>query len=161
MAIQTGLSFDFLEELPLGIHTLAEGSPNDTIMVALYGPNAQIPRAMSTYVTTGEISGGGYSAGGKELTDGFVMVGRSGSGRNAGPQFEYSYLQPANDFQYLVSGVAIRGLMVYNASQGNRNIFTMDFGQTIIPAYGIELPWGVGTITTRAETLIPLLGQTT
>ena len=161
MTIQTGPGHDFLEELPLGIHTLAEGSPSDTIKVAFYGPNAGIQRAYPEYTTNGEISGGGYTAGGYEMTGGFVMVGRQGSVRAAGPQFAFAYLQPAQDFEALLSGVAIRGLMVYNATQFNRNIFTMDFGQIITPSYGIKMKWGVNGITEPHEALIPLIGQTT
>lgn len=161
MVIQTGPSFEFLEELPLGIHTLAEGTPNDTIKVALYGPNATLTRAYPLYTTSGEISGGGYVAGGSEMTGGFVVVGRAGSARSAGPQFDFSYLQPAQDYEALITGVPIRGLMVYNATQGNRSIFTLDFGQNITPSVGIRMAWGVGSIAEPSEALIPFIGQTT
>lgn len=161
MAIQTGPGHDFLEELPLGIHTLAEGAPSDTIKVALYGPNANLNRAFPSYSTSGEITGGSYVAGGYTMTTGFVMVGRQGSVRSGGPQFDFAYLQPADDFVAQITGIAIRGLMVYNASVDNRNIFTLDFGQIITPDYGIRLRWGVGNISEPHEALIPVIGQTT
>ena len=160
MAIETGPGFDFLEELPLGIHTLAEGSPSDTIKLALYGPNSTITRFLPTYTTAGEVSGGGYVAGGYTLT-GFTMIGKAGSARNDGVQFEFAYLQPTEDFVAFVDNVAIRGCMVYNATQGNRNIFTLDFGQSIVPDVGIQLLWGKDNVVNANDVLIPMKGQTT
>lgn len=158
MSIATGLSRKFVEELPLGIHVLSEGSPSDTIKVALYGPSANLSIATSIYTTNGEISGGGYTAGGVELTGGFVMVGAAGSTRSGGTQFDFPYLQPANDTTIPCSGVGVRGLMIYNATQGNRNIFTLDFGETKTPANNIVMSWGVAGVTLPTQVVIPIIG---
>lgn len=161
MIIQTGLGHTFLEELPLGIHILSEGSPSDEIKVALYGPNAILNRNYPQYTTAGELAGGGYTAGGYTLTNGLTLIGRDGSGRGGPTQFSFAYLQPTDDFQALVSGVGIRGLMMYNATRNDRNIFTLDFGRILNPSVGINIAWGINSITQANQALIPLKGQTT
>lgn len=159
MTILTGVGYKFLEELSLGTHVLSEGTP-DTIKVALYGPSANLSPSLDQYTTTGEIAGGSYSAGGVTLSGGLVVVGRTGSARNAGVQFsEAAYLQPANDTSVSIGGVGIRGCLMYNASKSNRTIFTLDFGTTFTPSSGISIQWGVAGVAGFDEVLIPLLGQ--
>jgi hypothetical protein len=159
MAIETGVGRLFIEELPLSIHTMAEGVP-DTFKCALYGPSASIGRFTDVYTTNHEIVGGGYTAGGVVMPGSFTLVGQSGVGstRNAGVQFDHPYLQPTNDTTIPCSGVGVRGLMVYNASQGNRNIFTLDFGETRTPANNIVMSWGVAGVTQFSQVVIPLIG---
>lgn len=157
MTINSGAGIKFMEELPLGIHTLAEGTP-DTIMLALYGPNASLTPSHDSYTTSGEVVGGGYSAGGVAVP--LIIVGRSGSARAGGLQFpDGPYIQPVDDTAIAVTGVGIRGCMLYNASQSNRNIFTLDFGQTLSPSVGLTIAWGVGGVVTFSDTLIQLLGK--
>jgi len=160
MSITTGVGKKFMEELALGTHTLSEGSPTDTIKIALYGPNALIAPTVDTYTTSGECSGGGYSAGGDTLGDDLVIVGSSGSARTDGTQFEHPYINPLEDVTITISGVAVRGLMMYNASQSNRNIFTLDFGTVLTPSVGILLPWALADVNSFHEALIPLIGNT-
>ena len=160
MAIITGIGKKFMEELPLCIHTLAEGSPSsDVIKVALYGPNAILGPTIDTYTTTGEISGGGYSAGGDTLASDLLIVGASGSTRSDGAQFSDPYINPADDITIAAVGVAVRGCVMYNSSQGNRNIFTLDFGELITPSVGILIPWGIDNVAVLSDALIPLIGN--
>lgn len=159
MTIVTGVGYKFLEELPLGTHVLSEGTP-DTIKVALYGPDANLSPSLDQYTTTGEIAGGSYSAGGVTISGGLIVVGRTGSARNGGVQFsESAYLQPATDLALTISGVGIRGLLMYNASKSNRTIFTLDLGATFTPSTGLAIAWGVAGVASYDEVLIPLLGQ--
>lgn len=155
--IRTGVGNKFLEELPLGIHTLSETGA-DTIKMAAYGPNAVLTPNIDAYTTTGEIAGGGYTAGGIAVP--LTMVGRLGSSRSGGVQFAFPYLQPTNDTTLSVSGVGIRGIMLYNASQSNRNIFVLDLGATITPYSQLVLSWAVGDVVDEADVLIPLVGGT-
>lgn len=156
MTIKTGIGRKFLEELPLGIHTLSEGTP-DTVKLALYGPNANISPLLDSYVTTGEIAGSGYTAGGVAVP--LTIVGATGSSRNGGTQFSFPYAQPTDDTTVLVTGVGIRGCMLYNASQNNRNIFTLDFGSTFSPSVGLVIQWGLSGVNDENKTLIPLIGR--
>lgn len=157
MTIITGLGQIFREELALGIHVFAEGSPSDTIMLALYGPNASLYPSLDAYTTAGEVSGGGYSAGGVAVP--LTIVGASGSGRGDGAQFEHPYINPTANTSIAVSGVGVRGCMLYNASKSNRNIFTLDFGATLTPSTGILLQWGLLNVTALTDALIPLVGN--
>lgn len=156
MTITNGVGSLFLEELPLGIHTLFDGAPNDVVKVALYGPNAILTPNLDTYIAGGEVSGGGYVAGGFVMTDGLTIVGRSGSARADGPQFAFPYMQPTIDMDIAVTGIAIRGLMVYNSSQADRNILTLDFGGLFNPSTGLRLKWGLSNVVAEADVLVPL-----
>lgn len=156
MAIRTGIGKLFLEELGTGIHTLSEGTP-DTIKCAFYGPNASLSPLNPAYTPAGEIAGAGYTAGGVEVP--LAIIGVSGSSRNAGTQFEHPYIQPLNDTQINVSGVGIRGCMLYNESQSNRNIFTLDFGSTFSPDTGLLIRWGVSNVDEIRKALIPLIAR--
>jgi len=161
MAIISGVGKKFMEELALGIHILSEGDPTtDVIKIALYGPNAIISPTSDAYSTSGEVTGGGYSAGGDILGDDLVIVGASGSSRSDGTQFEHPYINPLNNVTITISGVACRGLMMYNSSQSNRNIFTLDFGSLITPSVGILLPWALADVNSLPDALIPLIGNT-
>ena len=161
MAITTGIGRKFMEELTLGIHTLAEGDPSsDVIKVALFGPNAVLAPSIDTYSTSGECSGGGYTAGGDTLSADLLVVGATGSSRADGTQFSSPYINPAADITFTIAGVAVRGCMMYNSSQGDRNIFTLDFGETITTDAGIIIPWGIANVLTLNDALIPLIGNT-
>lgn len=149
-----------MEELPLGIHTLAEGVPvSDTIKCALYGPNASLGPSTDAYILGGEVVGGGYTAGGVELTTGLMVVGSQGSPRNGGPQFGNAYIQPVDDTIITVANVAVRGCLLYNVSQNNRTIFTLDFGESLSPSVGIILTWGIASVVAETDALIPIQGR--
>ncbi len=160
MTITTGVGELFLEEILMGTHTLDEGSPSDTVKCALYGPNASIGPTTDAYTATGEVSGGGYSAGGVSLV--LEVVGKIGSDRSGGVQFANgAYIQPTLLTDITFSGAACRGVMVYNASQNNRNIFTLDFGQNLIPVTGVRINWALAGVANWTDVLIPLVGRST
>ena len=158
MAIVTGVGRKFLEELALGTHVLVEGSPTDTIKLAIYGPNSILTPSTEVYTTSGEVSGGGYTAGGVAVP--LTLVGRSGSARGDGAQFaEGSYLQPTNDttVPFANSGAA-RGALLYNASKNNRTIFVLDLEANFVPTVGMKFNWAVGDVVSWTDVLIPLIG---
>lgn len=158
MAIITGVGELFLEEILLGKHTLDEGSPTDTIRCALYGPDATIGPTTDVYTTTKEVSGGGYSAGGPTLV--LEVVGKIGSARAGGTRFaDGAYIQPTLVTNITFTGAACRGIMIYNVTQGSRNIFTLDFGQNLVPVTGVKINWAIGDVTVWSDVLIPLVGR--
>ncbi len=158
MAIITGVGELFLEEIMLAKHTLDEGSPTDTVKCALYGPDAVIGPTTDIYTTTKEVSGGGYSAGGVSLV--LEVVGKTGSARAGGVQFANgAYLQPTLVTNITFTGAACRGILIYNASQSNRTIFTLDFGQNLIPVVGVKLNWALAGVVNWTDVLIPLVGR--
>lgn len=155
MAIITGIGELFLEELPIGTNLLEA----DTLKCALFGPNASIGPTTAAYSTTNEVSGGGYTAGGVTLV--LEVVGKSGSARAGGVQFaDGAYLQPTLDTNITFTSTACRGLMIYNTSRSNRNIFTLDFGQNLVPVTGVKISWAVGNVVNWSDVLIPLIGRT-
>jgi len=158
MAIKTGVGELFLEEILLGKHTLDEGSPTDTIRCALYGPDASIGPTTDSYTTTKEVSGGGYTAGGVTLV--LEVVGKVGSARNGGVQFaDGAYIQPTLVTNIPFTGAACRGILLYNASQNDRTIFTLDFGQNLIPVTGVRINWAIADVVNFSDVLIPLVGR--
>lgn len=160
MAIITGVGELFLEEMLQGRHTLDEGSPSDTIRVALFGPNSSIGPTTEAYATTGlnEVSGGGYTAGGPTVV--LEVVGKVGSARAGGAQFSNgAYIQPTLVTNITFTGAAARGIMVYNVTQSNRNIFTLDFGQNLVPISGVQINWAIGDVAVWSDVLIPLVGR--
>ena len=158
MAIITGIGLKFLEELPLGTHKLVEGSPTDTIKLAIYGPNAILSPSTDVYTTVGEVTGGGYSAGGVAVP--LTLVGVSGSARAGGVQFsDGSYLQPTNNTNVPFAGSgAARGALLYNATQSNRTIFVLDLEATFVPLVGMRFNWAVADVVNFTDVLVPLIG---
>ena len=152
MTIQTGVCKEFLAELALGMHDVED----DTIKVALYGPNANLSVETDFYTTDGEVSGGGYSAGGATVP--LLVVGSAGSALNGGTQFTHPYVQPTEDTSITAASVGVRGFMIYNSSKSNRAMFVGDFGETISPASGITFSWDVANVTQFQQVLIPLIG---
>jgi len=158
MAIITGVGELFLEEILLGKHTLDEGSPTDALKCALFGPDASIGPTDDVYTTTKEVSGGGYTAGGVTLV--LEVVGKTGSARSGGVQFaDGAYIQPTLITNISFTGAACRGIMIYNTSQSNRNIFTLDFGQNLIPVTGVRINWAIADVVNFSDVLIPLIGR--
>lgn len=158
MAIITGIGELFLEEILQGRHTLDEGSPTDTLKCALFGPNASIGPTTDVYSTTNEVSGGGYTAGGVTLV--LEVVGKIGSARSGGVRFaDGAYIQPTLDTSITFTGTACRGLMIYNTTVSNRNIFTLDFGQNLVPVVGVKINWALGNVVNFSDVLIPLIGR--
>lgn len=91
---------------------LAEG----TLKMALYTAEANIGAGTLVYTTSGEISGTGYTAGGKVLTG--VTISKSGT---------TAFL----DFDDVVWDPAVftaRGALIYNPGYGDIAIAVLDFG---------------------------------
>lgn len=102
----------FKAECYQAIHDLL----NDTIKMALYNSTAVLGPDTTVYTATGEVTGTGYSAGGKVMTG--VTINTSG------------YVAYVN-FDNVVWNPGIitaRGALIYNASKANRAIAVLDFG---------------------------------
>jgi len=101
----------FKTELYTGVHNLS----TNTLKIALYTANADLNEATTVYTTSGEVSGGGYVAGGVTLTGATI----NSSGFTA-------YV----DFADVVfnASVTARCALIYNVTQGNKSIAVLDFG---------------------------------
>lgn len=124
--IQQGQTTSFKQELYLGIHDL----DTDTIKIALYTSLADLGYETTVYSATNEISGTGYSSGGKVLTGAIV----SSSGTTAYVTFNNVTWDPAS--------FTCRCALIYNASKGNKSIAVLDFGsdKTATNTFTITFP---------------------
>jgi hypothetical protein len=128
MAITAGFCNSFRVELGQAIHDLV----NDDIKVALYTSEADLdPTALTAYTPTGEVSGAGYTAGGKSLANKTWEL----SGTKA--------VFDADDVTWTNAVITARGALIYNATRANRAIRIIDFGSDVASTGGdwrYELP---------------------
>lgn len=110
MILQTQTT-SFKKELYTGVHDLS----TDTLKIALYTANADLNEATTVYTTSGEVSGGGYVAGGVALTG--ITINSSG----------YTAYVDFADVVFNAS-VTARCALIYNVTQGNKSIAVLDFG---------------------------------
>ena len=101
----------FKAELYQAVHNLL----TDTLYIALYTANADLNTDTTIYTTSNEVSGGGYTAGGVQLTG--VTLNTSGS---------TAYV----NFNNVVfnASVTARCALIYNVTKGNKSIAILDFG---------------------------------
>jgi hypothetical protein len=101
----------FKAELYEAIHDLT----TDVLKIALYDGSANLNEGTAAYSTSNEVTGGGYVAGGVEMTG--VTVSSSGFTAYVG-------------FDNVVFGAAVtaRCALIYNSSKADRAIAVLDFG---------------------------------
>jgi hypothetical protein len=121
MAIVQAFCTSFKKQILEGVHDFRTVG-GDTFKIALYTEAATLNSTTAAYTTTGEISGGGYTAGGLALT-------------NIGPT-EYN-LAGVCSFQtatWLSATFSARGAVIYNTtpahSYTNPACLVLDFGTT-------------------------------
>jgi hypothetical protein len=126
MTIVQGMTTSFKGELPLGIQALT----TDTLKMALYTGNANLNADTTVYTTSNEITGTGYTAGGKTITG--VTVSTSGT---------TAYISFAN-VTWTPASFTSRCALIYNASKGNKAIAVLDFGadKTASSTFTVQLP---------------------
>lgn len=126
MALSQTLTTSFKAQLFEGVHNLL----TDNIYIALYTALADLNEDTTIYTTSQEITGTGYTAGGKLMTG--VTV--SSYGNTAYVNFANVVWDPAAFTCY--------GALIYNASKGNKSIAVLDFGggKTCESTFTITMP---------------------
>jgi len=126
MALSQTLTTSFKVESFEGIHDIL----TDNIYIALYTALADLNEATTIYTTDQEITGTGYTAGGKLMTGATV----SGYGNTAYVNFDNVVWNPAAFTCY--------GALIYNASKGNKAIAVLNFGggKTCENTFTITMP---------------------
>ena len=114
MAITSAITTSFKQEILVEGHNLTNGA--DSIKLALYTSSATLGAGTTVYVTTGQVTGTNYTAGGNALTN----VTPSTSGTTAIVDFA--------DFTFGTATVTARGCLLYNSTNGNKAIAAIDFG---------------------------------
>ena len=112
--IVQGQTTSFKKELYLGVHDL----DTDTIKIALYTGFADLNLDTTVYTTTNEITGTGYTAGGKPLTVTQVPVG------DLTNNTAYVSFAPV---VWTGASFTARCALIYN-SNTNASVCVLDFG---------------------------------
>jgi hypothetical protein len=140
MAITQALCASFKSELLSGVHNFAVGG--DVFKIALYTSAASLNSATTVYATSGEITGAGYTAGGKTLTS----LGITLSGTTAYIDF--------SDLAWTAATFSAAGALIYNSSKSNKAVAVFNFGQTYSVAAGVfNLAFPQPSATTAVITL--------
>ena len=127
MAIVQAMCSSFKQQILLGEHNLAV----DTLKIALYTSLANIGPSTTAYLTTDEVVGTGYVAGGNTLTGATVQL----SGSTAFVDFDNT--------SWAASTITARGALIYNASKSNKAVAVLDFGAdktSTSSAFTIQMP---------------------
>ena len=94
----------------------------DTFKIALYTGSANIGPDTTAYVTDGEASGTGYTAGGNTLT--VSTLPTYGTNTYGVPTAYISFANTA----WAAASFTARGALIYNATKGNKSVAVLDFG---------------------------------
>lgn len=116
MPIDQGLTTSFKQNCLSGLENFAVGTPY-TYKIALYNGNASLGNATTAYTTTNEITGTGYTAGGKVLT---VIPPASNVTVNT------AYVSFAN-VTWNPAAFTCRGALIYNSTTG-ASVCVLNFG---------------------------------
>ena len=114
MAITSAICSSFKQQILVEGHNLTNGA--DSIKLALYTSSATLGAGTTVYVTTGQVTGTNYSAGGSALTN----VTPALSGTTAVCDFA--------DLTFGTATVTARGCLLYNSTNGNKALCAIDFG---------------------------------
>lgn len=129
--IQQTQTTSFKEELFKGIQNLS----TDTLYIALYTALADIGANTTAYTTNGEITGAGYTAGGK------ILTGTTINSSNGTVYINF------NNVVWNPASFTARGALIYNASKANRSVAVLDFGsdKTSSNSFTITMPSNTNT----------------
>lgn len=111
--IQQTLTTSFKQEILQAGQNLA----TNTLKMALYTGFASIGPTTTSFTTTDEVVGTGYTSGGKTLTGVVITANPDGT---VYVNFD-NVVWPASSF-------TARGALIYNATQSNKSIAVLDFG---------------------------------
>lgn len=119
-------TLSFKAELPQAVHNLL----TDTIKLALYTSAADLSETTTVYSATNEVSGTGYSAGGKVLTG--VTISTADN---------VVYVD-FNDVVWNPASFTSAGGLIYNASKSNKSIAVLSFGADKIATntFTVQMP---------------------
>ena len=114
MAITSAICSSFKQQILVEGHNLTNGA--DSIKLALYTSSATLGAGTTVFVTTGQATGTNYSSGGSALTN----VTPALSGTTAVCDFA--------DLTFGTATVTARGCMIYNDTNSDKSVATIDFG---------------------------------
>ena len=114
MAVTPAVCDSYTKEILEGVHTSA-----DVYKIALFNSaTATLDASTTTYTTTGEVSGTGYTAGGQTLT-GFSATVSSGVA-----------ILDFSDVTWSNATITADTALIYNSSKSNKAVGVFDIGTT-------------------------------
>ena len=117
MTIQQGLTTSFKQEMLQAEQNLT----SDTLYMALYTGFSDIGPNTTTYTTTNEVVGTGYTAGGNQVTGAVITT------VTTGPNTGTVYVN-FDSVSWPGASFTARGALIYNVTQGNASVAVLDFG---------------------------------
>ena len=115
MAITSTLTTSFKKELMEATHNFTTTSGN-SFKLALYTSSATLGATTTAFTTTNQASGTNYSSGGSALTN----INPTSSGTTAFTDFA--------DLTFGTATITARGCMIYNDTNGDKSVASIDFG---------------------------------
>ena len=130
MALTQGLTTTFKQNCLSGLENFAVGTPY-TYKIALYSSTANLSNYTTAYTVDGEITGTGYTAGGKALT--IIPPSYSNPDYTAFVSFLPVIWNPAS--------FTTRGALIYNSTTG-ASVCVLNFGsnKTATNTFTITFP---------------------
>ena len=147
MAITSTLTTSFKVELLTGTHNFTNSSGN-SFKLALYTSSATLGATTTAFTTTGQASGTNYTSGGSALTN----VTPSATGTTAVTDF--------NDLTFSTATITARGCMIYNDTNSDKSVATIDFGGDKTSTAGdftIVFPAAAASTSDRGRRFVTLL----
>jgi hypothetical protein len=122
MAISQAMCTSFKVEILNGIHAFGTtvvraATTADTFKIALYTSSASLGAATTSYSTSNEVVGTGYTAGGNTLA---VSTAPTSSGTTAFLDF--------SDTTWSTATITANGALIYNSTQSNKAVAVLAFG---------------------------------
>ena len=136
MTIVQGQTTQFKINVLSGLENFAAGTPY-TYKIALYVAAASLDNTTTTYTSTNEVTGTGYTAGGQVLTISNTPTGDT-SNNTAFVSFNNVTWNPAS--------FTCRGALVYNSTT-NAAVAVLDFGsdKTASSSFTVTFPTATST----------------
>ena len=115
MAITSTLTTSFKKELLEAKHNFLASGGN-SFKLALYTSSATMGATTTAFTTTNQASGTNYTSGGSALTN----INPTSSGTTGFTDFA--------DLTFGTATITARGCMIYNSTDSNKSVATIDFG---------------------------------
>ena len=136
MPIQQTTTTSFRVELFQAVHNFGPTAPNQFV-IALYTGNASLGPSTTVYTTSNEVSGTGYSAGGKNLD-----IDQSPTAALDIDQIPTAFVSFKN-VSWPSASFTARGALIYNSTSGDKSVAVLDFGadKTVVnQTFTVEFP---------------------
>ena len=134
MTIAQGQCTVFKKNCLSGLENFAAGTPY-TYKIALYTANANLNETTLAYTSVGEVTGTGYTAGGKVLVISQVPIS---SGYTAYVSFQNAVWNPAS--------FTTRGALIYNSTTGAA-VAVLNFGSDKTPSTSFTITFPTANAT--------------